>query len=54
MTVVTLPDYHTIIAVNKEFETITGYLREQTVGKKAGFFKSKLISQSTYESMKNS
>ncbi|MCM3601955.1 PAS domain S-box protein [Robertmurraya korlensis] len=43
---------HTIIAVNKEFETITGYSMEQTVGKKAGFFKSKFTTQSTYESMK--
>jgi putative two-component system response regulator len=43
---------HIIIAVNKEFETVTGYQKEQTVGKKAGFFKSKFTPQSTYESMK--
>lgn len=43
---------HKIVAVNKPFENITGYLHETIIGLNAGFLKSNLTPFSTYKSLK--
>lgn len=45
---------HIIIDVNKQYETITGYNRETIIGLKAGFLKSNLTPETTYQSLKDS
>lgn len=44
--------HHSIIEINKSYETTTGYSRESIIGLKAGFVKSGLTPLCTYTSLK--
>jgi putative two-component system response regulator len=43
---------HIIVNINTEFEHVTGYSKDDTIGKNAGFMKSNMTPKSTYTSLK--